>query len=227
MPTGLGAGVEASPELPAGCPQLAHGVLLALQPLGQRPHRLALQDCGERTGTRWGRVAWPSHSTPPGPPPCPAPRTTQVDGQRGQDQARQCQEPQQGQEQGVAGAEAGAGAGGGHRSQGGQERRGAGGHGARRGPAQAAGGSRAVACGQGREEVRAQPPARPGLARPLLAPLSPSAPFCPPEAQCRSLMDSTGRRLMAPVSLPSGSPGSAGAAPSALPMLSAGSGGRG
>lgn len=52
--------------------------------------------------------------------------------------------------------------------------------------------------------------------------LSPSVPLCPPEAQCRSLMDSTGRRLMAPDSLLSGSPGSAGAAPSALPMLSAG-----
>lgn len=52
--------------------------------------------------------------------------------------------------------------------------------------------------------------------------LSPSLPLWPPEAQYRSLMDSTGRRLMAPDSLLSGSPGSAGAAPSALPMLSAG-----
>lgn len=44
VPAGLGAGVEASPELPAGCPQLVHRILLALQPLRQRPHRLALQD---------------------------------------------------------------------------------------------------------------------------------------------------------------------------------------
>lgn len=51
VPTRLGTGIEASPELPAGHPQLVHGVLLALQPLGQRPHRLALQDCGERMGT--------------------------------------------------------------------------------------------------------------------------------------------------------------------------------
>lgn len=149
------------------------------------------------------------------------PRTTQVDGQRGQDQARQCQECQQGQQQGVARAEAGAGAGWGHRAQGRQERRGHRGHGPRWGPAQAAGGSRAIACRQGREGVRAWPQAQLGLAQPPLQ-CSPSVPLCPPEAQYRSLMDSTGRRLMAPDSLLSGSAGSAGAAPSALPMLSAG-----
>lgn len=67
MPAGLDAGIEASPELPAGYPQLPHGLFLAPQPLGQRPHRLALQDCRDRMGTRWGRAAWPSRS-PQGPP---------------------------------------------------------------------------------------------------------------------------------------------------------------
>lgn len=57
--------------------------------------------------------------------------------------------------------------------------------------------------------------------------LSPSLPLCPAEAQCRSLMDSTGRRLMAPGSAPSGSAGSGGAAPSALLAPSGRSRGRG
>lgn len=119
----------------------------------------------------------PRPGQPQFPPSPPVPRTTQVDGQRGQDQTRQCQEPQQGQEQGVAGAEAGAGAGSGHGAQGGQERQGAGGRGARWGPVQAAGGSRAVACGQGREEVRVQPLAQPGLA--WVPPDRCSHPRCP------------------------------------------------
>lgn len=68
----LGAGVEASPELPAGRPQLAHGVLLALQPLGQRLHRLALQHCGEHAAW-WG----PAAGCPqPLPPPATQPTAT-------------------------------------------------------------------------------------------------------------------------------------------------------
>lgn len=64
----------------------------------------------------------------------------------------------------MAGTKAGAGAGRGHGAQGGQEHRGAEGCRARRGPAQAAGGSWAVVCRQGREEVRAQLAALLGLA---------------------------------------------------------------
>lgn len=64
----LSAGVEASPELPAGGPQLTHGVLLALQPLGQRLHRLALQHC------RGGRGD--AGDVPPAVPKPLAPRGT-------------------------------------------------------------------------------------------------------------------------------------------------------
>lgn len=129
-------------------------------------------------GRGWGRAQGGQFSPPQFPfsPPCPVPRTTQVDGQCGQDQARQCQECQQGQQQGVARAEAGAGAGWGYRAQGGQERRGHGGHGPRWGPVQAAGGSWAIACRQGRERVRAWSQAQPGLAQP---PLQCSHPLCP------------------------------------------------
>lgn len=147
------------------------------------------------------------------PPPNPQPRTAQVDGQRGQDQAGQRQEAQQSEEEGVPGA----GARGWRR------------HGAQRGQVRGTAGrsvqpgtgwSRAIPCSSRDKGVSACP--QPPVPQPLALFLSPSVPLCPAEAQCRSLMDATGCRLMAPGSIPSESAGSAGMVPSALPTPSAG-----
>ena len=85
--------------------------------------------------------------------------------------------------------------------------------------------SRAVPCSSREKGVSACP--QPPVPQPLALFLSPSVPLCPAKAQCRSLMDATGCRLMAPGSVPSGSAGAAGTVPSALPTPSAGSKERG